>query len=63
MVAAKDTQSAEVSESTGIVVPPCDLYSNEPQLETDVHLRQILALLTSLEGSGKIVRILSRLAT
>lgn len=49
MVTTKDIQPADVSDTTEIVVPPCDLYSDEPQLETDLHLRQILALLTSLE--------------
>lgn len=28
---------------------PTELYSDEPQLETDLHLRQIILLLTSLE--------------
>ncbi len=32
-----------------IVFPPSDLYSDEPQLETYLHLQQIIALLTSLE--------------
>lgn len=49
MVTTKDNQASIASESAEIVVPPCDLYSDEPQLETDLHLRQILALLTSLE--------------
>jgi len=49
MVTTQDNQATAASESAEIVVPPCDLYSDEPQLESDLHLRQILALLTSLE--------------
>ena len=29
-------------------LPPCDLSSDEPPLETDLHLQQIIALLESL---------------
>ncbi|PSB14081.1 hypothetical protein C7B61_01535 [filamentous cyanobacterium CCP1] len=32
-----------------ISLPPNDLYSDEPPLETDIHLRQMLLLITSLE--------------
>jgi Uma2 family endonuclease len=32
-----------------ITLPPSDLYSDEPPFESDLHLRQILLLLTSLE--------------
>lgn len=61
MVTAKDIQSTAPSESTAsfeavktlqgeeILVPPGDLYSDEPPLETDLHLRQMLLLITSLE--------------
>lgn len=57
MVTTQDSQATVASESAEvtpepaeeIVVPPGDLYSDEPQLESDLHLRQILALLTSLE--------------
>ncbi|MGF1521166.1 MAG: Uma2 family endonuclease [Leptolyngbyaceae cyanobacterium] len=48
-IQSKDIQSAPPPEAPEIVVPPGDLYSDEPQLETDLHLRQILALLSSLE--------------
>jgi Uma2 family endonuclease len=32
-----------------VTLPPSNLYSDEPPLESDLHLRQILLLLTSLE--------------
>ncbi|MGB3692596.1 MAG: Uma2 family endonuclease [Spirulinaceae cyanobacterium] len=32
-----------------VIFPPGDLYSNEPPLETELHLRQIILLLQSLE--------------
>ncbi|MBT9313984.1 Uma2 family endonuclease [Leptothoe spongobia] len=32
-----------------VIVPPTDLYSDEPTLETDLHLRQMLLLIASLE--------------
>ncbi len=32
-----------------IQIPPCDLESNEPPVESDLHLRQILLLISSLE--------------
>lgn len=31
-----------------VVLPPCDLYSDEPPLETDLHLQQIILLLECL---------------
>jgi Uma2 family endonuclease len=35
--------------SPDITCPPTDLYSDEPPLESDLHLQQIIILLTSLE--------------
>jgi Uma2 family endonuclease len=35
--------------SPEITSPPTDLWSDEPQLESDLHLQQIIVLLTSLE--------------
>jgi Uma2 family endonuclease len=32
-----------------VVIPPSDLYSDEPPLETDLHLRQMLLLLQCLD--------------
>ena len=49
MVTAKDLELAEMPQSVDVIVPPGDLYSDEPTLETDLHLRQMLALITSLE--------------
>jgi Uma2 family endonuclease len=39
----------EIQHEHDIVFPPSDLYSNEPPLETDFHLRQIILLITCLE--------------
>lgn len=36
-----------------VIFPPGDLYSDEPPLETDLHLRQIILLLNSLEWCWK----------
>jgi len=59
MVTAKDAiaEDAAVNRlgpepepgAENVIVPPGDLYSDEPTLETDLHLRQILLLLLSLE--------------
>ena len=49
MVTAKDRKSTEQPKSADVILPPGDLYSDEPTLETDLHLRQMLLLLTSLE--------------
>jgi Uma2 family endonuclease len=39
----------EAQHEPDIVFPPSDLYSNEPPLETELHLRQIILLITCLE--------------
>ncbi len=39
----------QITELLGISPPPTDLYSDEPELESDLHLRQILLLIASLE--------------
>ena len=39
--------STDISED--VIFPPGDLYSDEPPLETELHLRQIILLLKSLE--------------
>ncbi|MGF1515012.1 MAG: Uma2 family endonuclease [Elainellaceae cyanobacterium] len=46
---APDAVQIESSNPEGVTLPPVDLYSDEPPLETDLHLRQIVLLLTSLE--------------
>lgn len=45
------TQDLEISESIleDVIFPPSDLYSDEPPLETELHLRQIMILLQCLE--------------
>ena len=39
--------SKDISED--VIFPPGDLYSDEPPLETELHLRQIILLLKCLE--------------
>jgi Uma2 family endonuclease len=39
--------------SSDVIFPPGDLYSDEPPLETELHLRQIILLLTCLEWLWK----------
>lgn len=47
------TIAQELDSQTGIcqdvIFPPGDLYSDEPPLESELHLRQIILLLTCLE--------------
>ena len=43
------TQKLDSLASGSVIVPPTDLYSDEPTLETDLHLRQMLLLIASLE--------------
>ncbi|MBH8566188.1 Uma2 family endonuclease [Nostoc sp. CENA67] len=45
------TQELESQQgiSQDVIFPPSDLYSDEPPLETELHLRQIILLLTCLE--------------
>ena len=48
MSLAKELSSAkDISED--VIFPPGDLYSDEPPLETELHLRQIILLLKCLE--------------
>ncbi len=51
MTLAQDQGTAAITPQEGedIVFPPGDLYSDEPPLETELHLRQILLLIQSLE--------------
>lgn len=48
-IAQTSTDELAKDEFVDIPLPPTDLYSDEPPLESDLHLRQILLLLTSLE--------------
>lgn len=47
----KTVEKLETSQTTAedVIFPPGDLYSNEPPVETELHLRQIILLLTCLE--------------
>lgn len=48
MTIAQEIESQQ-SISPDVIFPPGDLYSDEPPLETELHLRQIILLLTCLE--------------
>lgn len=39
----------EQAAADGVVMPPCDLWSDEPPLESTLHLQQLILLLTCLE--------------
>lgn len=45
---AKDVEPSLIEEE-GIVFPPGDLYSDEPPLETYLHLQQLILLLTCID--------------
>lgn len=47
MSLAKESPTQDIPED--VIFPPSDLYSDEPPLETELHLRQIILLLKSLE--------------
>lgn len=54
MTATKDIQTdsqVEILENIpeNVIFPPVDLYSNEPQLESSLHLQQMLLLIKCLE--------------
>jgi Uma2 family endonuclease len=49
MSLAKDFPSSQSQTWDTIVFPPSDLWSDEPPLESDLHLRQIILFLQSLE--------------
>jgi Uma2 family endonuclease len=48
MSLAKTTESPQTTPED-VIFPPGDLYSDEPPLETELHLRQIILLLSCLE--------------
>lgn len=43
----QELSEQEIAEN--VIVPPVDLYSDEPQVETELHLRQIMLLFKCLE--------------
>ncbi|MFM7424704.1 MAG: Uma2 family endonuclease [Elainella sp.] len=60
-LAPVQTNEPEAQVDLPVVFPPGDLYSDEPPLESYLHLRQIILLLTCLEwwwkdGGGPVVR-------
>ncbi|MFN6568327.1 Uma2 family endonuclease [Dendronalium sp. ChiSLP03b] len=52
MTIAQELDSQE-GISQDVIFPPGDLYSDEPPLETELHLRQIILFLTCLEWLWK----------
>lgn len=58
MTVAKDTNFFESADwdvkrkndTEAVSLPPCDLYSDEPPLESELHLRQLMLLIQSLEA-------------
>lgn len=54
MALAKDVESGAIGwNDAEIIAPPGDLWSDEPPLETDLHLRQMLLLISCLEWLWK----------
>ena len=49
MTIAKDSNPAPKSVAADVIFPPSDLYSNEPPLETYLHLQQMLLLINCLD--------------
>jgi Uma2 family endonuclease len=43
-----DPELVEQMQADGVMVPPCNLWSDEPPLESTLHLHQIILLLNSL---------------
>jgi len=41
-----------------VTCPPTDLWSDEPPVESDLNLQQIIILLSCLEGTTKKARFL-----
>ncbi len=41
---------AQERDTLEVIFPPSEIYSDEPPLETELHLRQIMLLVQSLEG-------------
>ncbi|YAF95452.1 MAG: Uma2 family endonuclease [Nodularia sp. CChRGM 3473] len=52
MTIAQELESQE-NITQDVIFPPSDLYSDEPPLETELHLRQIILLLQCLEQLWK----------
>ncbi|MBD2138084.1 Uma2 family endonuclease [Anabaena sp. FACHB-1237] len=52
MIIAQDIEQTK-DISLDVVFPPSDLYSDEPPVETELHLRQIILLLQCLEWLWK----------
>ncbi|MFE1748466.1 Uma2 family endonuclease [Coleofasciculus sp. H7-2] len=49
MSLTQDLEILEDSQEEDVIFPPGDLYSDEPPLETELHLRQIMLLIQCLE--------------
>jgi Uma2 family endonuclease len=44
-----DLETVELETANDVIFPPGDLYSDEPPLESDLHLKQIILLIQCLE--------------
>jgi Uma2 family endonuclease len=44
-----DLENVELETANDVIFPPGDLYSDEPPLESDLHLKQIILLIQCLE--------------
>jgi len=49
MTLAQDLEVVAESQEEDVIFPPSDIYSDEPPLESDLHLRQIMLLIQCLE--------------
>lgn len=52
MIIAQDLEQPK-DITPDVIFPPSDLYSDEPPVETELHLRQIILLLQCLEWLWK----------
>lgn len=49
MSVAKELETSNLETSNDVIFPPGDIYSDEPPLESDLHLRQMILLIQCLE--------------
>ena len=49
MVLAQNPNQQDVDDAELPAMPPCDLYSDEPPLESYLHLQQLLLLMKCLD--------------
>lgn len=49
MSVAKELETSNLETPNDVIFPPGDIYSDEPPLESDLHLRQMILLIQCLE--------------